>query len=430
MRKVVGDGRSIQAFRDPWIPQPRTFRPITAAPSGSVMVQELIDGSGAWDLNALSHYFLRLDIDAILSIPLRNGGCEDQWCWHYTSNGCYTVKSGYVVALDLATERNGGSSVNQASWWNDLWKLKIPQKVKIFLWRMYHRALPANSQLIKRNIPVQPICHRCGEAMETPKHALVFCSSLLPIWSELRVWSQFNRCRNGPLAELLVCLFSMIEQSKFELLAMVWWWVWSSKGHHGVLLVGLGGPRGDVSGWVMGLLGGVGTAEARGGLVCPTRWCPPEMGEFVLSVDAAVTSGRGFARFGGVIRGGKGVVWAAWAEGGVGDYQVVVAELLAVRTGLLWAARLGYNLVRVETDSSVVSSWINCPSSIIMFKPIVEEIHSLLAVVGGSFCCAILRVANGVAHALAKSVTSSVGVQLWTDACPRFISTPVTTDFI
>ncbi|KAF4401492.1 hypothetical protein G4B88_001686 [Cannabis sativa] len=37
MRKVVGDGRSIQAFRDPWIPQPRTFRPITAAPSGSVM---------------------------------------------------------------------------------------------------------------------------------------------------------------------------------------------------------------------------------------------------------------------------------------------------------------------------------------------------------------------------------------------------------
>ncbi|KAM6562263.1 hypothetical protein CsatB_022261 [Cannabis sativa] len=77
------------------------------------------------------------------------------------------------------------------------------------------------------------------------------------------------------------------------------------------------------------------------------------MGEFVLSVDAVVTPGRGFAEFGGVIRGGGGVVWAAWAVGGVGDFQGVVAELLALRTGLLWATRLGYNLVRVETDSSV-----------------------------------------------------------------------------
>ncbi|KAF4358772.1 hypothetical protein F8388_022539 [Cannabis sativa] len=53
MRKVVGDGRSIQAFRDPWIPQPRTFRPITTAPSGGPRgdVSGVGDGvaGGCWD---------------------------------------------------------------------------------------------------------------------------------------------------------------------------------------------------------------------------------------------------------------------------------------------------------------------------------------------------------------------------------------------
>ncbi|KAF4370377.1 hypothetical protein F8388_016114 [Cannabis sativa] len=39
-------------------------------------------------------YFLRMDIDIILGIPLRSGVCADSWCWHHTSNGCYTVKSG------------------------------------------------------------------------------------------------------------------------------------------------------------------------------------------------------------------------------------------------------------------------------------------------------------------------------------------------
>ncbi|KAF4385363.1 hypothetical protein G4B88_026646 [Cannabis sativa] len=167
MRKVVGDGQTIDAFRDPWIPRPRTFRPIT------------------------------MDVDAILGIPLGSSDCADRWCWHYSSNGSYTVKSGYAVALDV-----------------------VPQKVKIFLWRMYHQALPTNSQLIRRKVLVQPVCRRCGEESETPEHALVFCSSLLPLWTKLRVWHYLYRGRAGSLAELLVYLFDVISKDEFELVSM------------------------------------------------------------------------------------------------------------------------------------------------------------------------------------------------------------------
>ncbi|KAF4376921.1 hypothetical protein F8388_022637 [Cannabis sativa] len=59
----------------------------------------------------------------------------------------------------------------------------VPQKVKIFVWWMYYRALPSNSQLIKRNVLVQPICARCGDEVETPEHAL----SRLEVLVELAV---------------------------------------------------------------------------------------------------------------------------------------------------------------------------------------------------------------------------------------------------
>uniref|UniRef100_A0A803P9I4 Reverse transcriptase n=1 Tax=Cannabis sativa TaxID=3483 RepID=A0A803P9I4_CANSA len=225
----------------------------------------------------------------------------------------------------------------------------------------------------------------CGEDTETPEHALVFCSSLLPIWSKLRVWSQLNWCRNGSLAELVVCLFEVLEQSKFELLSMIWWWVWYDRNS-------------------------VFFGKKQSGQDLIFELAKDALEEFQ---EATVLSNGGV--LGGPCDGFSGVV---------------VVELLALHTSLIWAARLGYNLVRVETDSSVVSSWINCPTAIIMFKPIIEEIHSILAAVGGGSCRAILRVANGVAHALAKSVNRSVGVQLWTDGCPRFISAPVTADFI
>ncbi|KAF4347816.1 hypothetical protein G4B88_012929 [Cannabis sativa] len=96
---------------------------------------------------------------AILDIPLGSSGCADRWCWHYSSNGSYTVKSG------------------------------------------------------------------CGEESETPEHALVFCSSLLPLWTNLRIWHYLYRGRVSSLAELLVYLFEVLSKDEFELVSMVWWWV-------------------------------------------------------------------------------------------------------------------------------------------------------------------------------------------------------------
>uniref|UniRef100_A0A803NPW8 RNase H type-1 domain-containing protein n=1 Tax=Cannabis sativa TaxID=3483 RepID=A0A803NPW8_CANSA len=149
----------------------------------------------------------------------------------------------------------------------------------------------------------------------------------------------------------------------------------------------------------------VGAAAANGACGWFKRWQPPVDGNFVLSIHASVTPSRGFVGFGGVIRGEEGFVWAVWAIGGVGEFQVVVAKLLVLQLGLIWASRLGPNVMRVEIDSSIVSSLVKYADSNFMFKSIIDGIISLIAAVGGDSCYAISYFANGVAHALAKSIT-------------------------
>ncbi|KAF4366593.1 hypothetical protein F8388_004257 [Cannabis sativa] len=164
---------------------------------------------------------------------------------------------------------------------------RVPQKVKIFLWRMYHRALPTNSQLIRPKVLVQPICNRCGEEMESLEHALVFCSSLLPLWTNLRVWHHLYRGRTGSLAELLVYLFDVLSKEEFELISMVWWWVWYDRnsvlfGQKQSRLCGIVELAHEAlvefQGAGVGVEGAVLRSGIAGGSAMPRRWCPPLRG--------------------------------------------------------------------------------------------------------------------------------------------------------
>jgi hypothetical protein len=53
---------------------------------------------------------------------------EDELVWKKDPSGTYTPKLGYIaLSLDLFQQ-------HQIWWWKGLWKLKCPQKAKIFLW--------------------------------------------------------------------------------------------------------------------------------------------------------------------------------------------------------------------------------------------------------------------------------------------------------
>lgn len=52
-------------------------------------------GRKVWDVNKLKDVFNSADVEAILSIRIPQNSTSDRVAWAYSSNGLYSVKSGY-----------------------------------------------------------------------------------------------------------------------------------------------------------------------------------------------------------------------------------------------------------------------------------------------------------------------------------------------
>ncbi|KAL5732416.1 hypothetical protein ACOSQ2_032108 [Xanthoceras sorbifolium] len=104
---------------------------------------------------------------------------------------------GKIKGKPLVTLRRG---------WLALWNLNIPPKIKIFIWRVCHNAIPSLCNLYSRKIVVDPCCSRCGDAPESSAHALFWCCSVLSNCHAI------PRSRNGMAYSLASLAFSSKEE--------------------------------------------------------------------------------------------------------------------------------------------------------------------------------------------------------------------------
>ena len=90
----------------------------------------------------------------------------------------YLVKSRYhVIRSELDVE--GMSSISGiVQWWKFLWHLKIPNKVKILLWRSFHNIIPYLKDLESKEIACSLICGRCGVLNNLP--VMHWCCAIFP----------------------------------------------------------------------------------------------------------------------------------------------------------------------------------------------------------------------------------------------------------
>ncbi|GLT36370.1 hypothetical protein SLA2020_107530 [Shorea laevis] len=88
----------------------------------------------------------------ILKIPTR--ACVDSIVWHFDKYWRFSVKNAYLLALNVVHEphMNNDNMVLSLGEWKHLWKLKVPPKIHVFLWRAIHNSLPSLDNLVKRGI--------------------------------------------------------------------------------------------------------------------------------------------------------------------------------------------------------------------------------------------------------------------------------------
>ncbi|KAH9800659.1 hypothetical protein KPL71_000753 [Citrus sinensis] len=101
------------------------------------------------------------------------GNCEeDVALWHFDKRREYTVKSGYQIALNLKFPNAPTNSENGSRHWKFLWMLDLPEKIKIFMWRVIKNILHTAKHLWKRKSLQDPICQRSNFALRNDSFAI------------------------------------------------------------------------------------------------------------------------------------------------------------------------------------------------------------------------------------------------------------------
>jgi hypothetical protein len=108
-------------------------------------------------------------VTLISNFRLQEG--NDRFKWNLCRDGTFSVRSMYLHRLDsIAPYRNKA-----------IWKLKIPLKIKIFLWLLNKRVILTKDNLARKNWKGSQRCCFCNNN-ETIQHLFFYCPHVRDIW--------------------------------------------------------------------------------------------------------------------------------------------------------------------------------------------------------------------------------------------------------
>ncbi|KAK7836422.1 putative ribonuclease h protein [Quercus suber] len=99
------------------------------------------------------------------------------------------MKSGYKMLMELEEVNEAVVKVSFGddlkSTWNAIWRLQVPNRIKLLLWRARSDSLPTKVNLAKRKLLIENTCTQCNQGPEDRLHALWACLLLSTIWQVL-----------------------------------------------------------------------------------------------------------------------------------------------------------------------------------------------------------------------------------------------------
>ena len=146
----VGNGRTIGVYTYKWL----THKPIPLTEAALDMrVCELIDEDiRQCDQGKLEAMFSHRMREEIPTIPLNHLQSQDTLIRTENAAQKFLVKTAYRVALRTSTQTwvEHSTARENGPTWNKVWDLKVPPKVKMFLWRACSNCLPTRDKLYQR----------------------------------------------------------------------------------------------------------------------------------------------------------------------------------------------------------------------------------------------------------------------------------------
>lgn len=88
-------------------------------------------------------------------------------------NCIYSVKSGYKVAMELLSCEEDFKCPGD---WDSIWKLKVPPRVEMFLWRLGRDCLPNRMRIQNRGVEALISCGLYDMYVKYAYHHFLTCS--------------------------------------------------------------------------------------------------------------------------------------------------------------------------------------------------------------------------------------------------------------
>jgi hypothetical protein len=192
-------------------------------------VSDLIDhNTGEWKVNEVNTYFDQQVAKLILVMPIYREVGEDKCVWKFTSHGEYSVRSAYHYIMENLVDN---SDLRVTGNWMRIWKMQVPQKIKVFLWRAARGCLPTRERLRTRGVQYTDRCVHCERSFENDWHVFFGCNKVEEVWAEVGLWN-FIRDRlkiaNG-FIDLFFQLLELLSQQNLHMFAMTLWCIWKRR---------------------------------------------------------------------------------------------------------------------------------------------------------------------------------------------------------
>nr|POE75356.1 putative ribonuclease h protein [Quercus suber] len=149
--------------------------------------------------------------------------------WPRNKDGTYSVRTGYQLLYEreMMDKASVSDTANNKLFWKRIWKMRVPNKIKIFLWRACSEALPTRANLFKRKVVDVQTCQLCNRDNETTLHALWSYQNNLTVWESRFGWVK----REFPPLATFLDLVALVgrQQKQLELFAMMAWSIWGRR---------------------------------------------------------------------------------------------------------------------------------------------------------------------------------------------------------
>uniref|UniRef100_A0A803QG02 Reverse transcriptase domain-containing protein n=1 Tax=Cannabis sativa TaxID=3483 RepID=A0A803QG02_CANSA len=452
LRWKIGNGNSVKCASDPWLPGNTSFRPYTFCGDVDFSIEHYITHDRQWDLNLLRQHFGQIDIDRILSLSISPNSREDRLIWHHSDFGSYTVKSGYHLAVQLDKINESSTSDLNHGWWNRLWALKLPKKVKIFAWRVINDALPTQVNLMHRKISVVASCSLCNCPRESSGHALFFCTRAQQVWSLAHVFSPNPLISRMNGFEIFSSIATVKQNDVLAKILCLMWCIWTERNKeiHGSKPKPTGVICSFVDMYVQQFLlahakqvsmdsscnnfdNAPATAPQGSHPQASSVWALPPTGSYKLNIDVAFNDEGSVIGIGDVVRDYFGDVVGALSKPLIGRCSVREMEATALLHSLQWALQLGLQMDYIETNSLIFANAINKHSQrgyVSNFYDLVADISLLLSSFPRVLVYHVKRDANKAAHELARFALRLDNNWSWLEEIPSPIHSVIVMDSI